>query len=1119
MPRPGSFQDIQERDRQRQALQSRLSTSLEEEEDPLATYVQFIQWINKNYADNDPSSGLQEVLQEATATFKNDSTYKNDLRYLKLWTQYARTMDRSAAIAAYASLVKNQIGISYSILYEEYAKLLEAEGKLSDAEHIFRSGIKRQVRPVERLKSRYRDFRARNGSVSSSAAVASTSLPSSGILSPTLTASTAQSRYALMLAPPAPGKRPEKLRYNTSLLFTEEGVEYSVQEARARSMGLLGKKWTALPTSRIVSASSPTSSVRVTFDDDGRKSHIQGYGARRKSMMNGEPTVTINTKEALADVFGMYNSPDKTMKLSGPGSKHAPLRKVEPIASFTPKQVQPPPETQGRVLGFRPFIDENAGSARKENKPRFTPFVDSSENKETLPTNRPTSVLKNAPTFSAPTTFSSGGFKNRTALEPDIIFSKVFTPANPKPTLPPPREAFTEDHGRAKPKPMPTHERAKSCQDVLSPPSDARPAAFTPFIDENKQRTPFKVFSRPPEAENVFTPKTPASTFKPLVDSKPTFTPYRDEPTPTPDEGIAPISHASSPNSIPDTSTEATETVEELAVEEEGAEEDGYNDDFPHDGYVPEEYETPVEDHDDSIEYPDGEGCQDVPLGGRFGQFNVMTPITERTLEYTSTRSVFTSTPGDHLHEEYDSLDGENEQADEDENQREKVQPWRPMNSPKHSSEDDLSTLEVQTGKLSLADALSLSASFRPSNPCNPFDPSILSTMLSLVSSDEDYYDLRDQQSNLLDGLQKFAKKVRKTSGGSHAGALDFSSSLPVTLHGRRYRVLDKLGEGGFGAVFQAKTLGVYDEDEDEDDLDEDEDDLQAMVALKVVRPRNIWEYHVLRRLHSVLPLSHRPSVVLPHALFAFRDESFMVMDFCSQGTLLGVVTKAVAAGVHQQGACLDELLVIFFAIELTRLLEAMHKEGFIHGDLKIDNCLLRLEDVPGGASAWSSVYQPSGEGGWSSKGIKLIDFGRTIDTRLFPSGQQFIADWATDERDCFEMREDRPWTYQTDYFGLAGIVYCLLFGKYFQSNSITNSGGRHKIATPFKRYWQTDIWNEFFDLLLNPCQIKGDGSLPLCSELESMRVRMETWLRANCNRTSNTLKGLLKKVEVACLR
>jgi len=45
-----------------------------------------------------------------------------------------------------------------------------------------------------------------------------------------------------------------------------------------------------------------------------------------------EPTVTINTKEALADVFGMYNSPEKMMRLAGvPGSKHVPLKKVEAV--------------------------------------------------------------------------------------------------------------------------------------------------------------------------------------------------------------------------------------------------------------------------------------------------------------------------------------------------------------------------------------------------------------------------------------------------------------------------------------------------------------------------------------------------------------------------------------------------------------------------------------------------------------------------------------------------------------------------------------------------------------------------------------------------------------------
>ena len=131
-----------------------------------------------------------------------------------------------------------------------------------------------------------------------------------------------------MLAPPAPGKRHEKLRFDLSLLFTEDGKEYSAQEARARSMGLLGKKWGPPPVSE--------STQRATFKDDLRK---QDPSKTTRTLPMGEPTVTINTKQALADVFGMYNSPEKTVRSAQfPGSKHAPLKRVEPVAPI----VRPP---------------------------------------------------------------------------------------------------------------------------------------------------------------------------------------------------------------------------------------------------------------------------------------------------------------------------------------------------------------------------------------------------------------------------------------------------------------------------------------------------------------------------------------------------------------------------------------------------------------------------------------------------------------------------------------------------------------------------------------------------------------------------------------------------------
>lgn len=38
-----------------------------------------------------------------------------------------------------------------------------------------------------------------------------------------------------------------------------------------------------------------------------------------------------------------------------------------------------------------------------------------------------------------------------------------------------------------------------------------------------------------------------------------------------------------------------------------------------------------------------------------------------------------------------------------------------------------------------------------------------------------------------------------------------------------------------------------------------------------------------------------------------------------------------------------------------------------------------------------------------------------------------------TDGFTCAEMKENRPWSYQTDIFCIAGTVHVMLFGEYMQ--------------------------------------------------------------------------------------
>ena len=195
-------------------------------------------------------------------------------------------------------------------------------------------------------------------------------------------------RYQPMLMPSQPGKRPERYRFNLPMLFTDDGIEYSVQEARARSMGLLGKKWGPPPPSEMHSFASSTASASslnssgssVTNNQPKPSMRRRGYDESERTVQGRgyaggytEPTVTLATKEALADVFGMYNSPEKTMR-NGPaaGSKYAPVRRIDPITpaggGTLQSALRQAKADENSMTPMQVFRDENAGSRNTREK-------------------------------------------------------------------------------------------------------------------------------------------------------------------------------------------------------------------------------------------------------------------------------------------------------------------------------------------------------------------------------------------------------------------------------------------------------------------------------------------------------------------------------------------------------------------------------------------------------------------------------------------------------------------------------------------------------------------------------------------------------------------------------
>jgi hypothetical protein len=78
--------DLLEKTREQFEERLLLSGQHEDEEDPLAIWVEYISWIDDNYPSGCPD--LAKILLRCGKQFQDDDRYKNSLKYLKIWIRY-----------------------------------------------------------------------------------------------------------------------------------------------------------------------------------------------------------------------------------------------------------------------------------------------------------------------------------------------------------------------------------------------------------------------------------------------------------------------------------------------------------------------------------------------------------------------------------------------------------------------------------------------------------------------------------------------------------------------------------------------------------------------------------------------------------------------------------------------------------------------------------------------------------------------------------------------------------------------------------------------------------------------------------------------------------------------
>ncbi|OTB18472.1 hypothetical protein K445DRAFT_315301 [Daldinia sp. EC12] len=1098
--------------------------NISESDDPLDVFDRYVRWTFDAYptAQATPQSQLHTLLERATKTFIGSAQYKNDPRYLKLWLHYIRFFSDSPR-ETYVFLSRHSIGEGLALFYEEYAAWLESAGRWAQAEEVYKLGIEREARPVQRLVRKFGEFEQRRAQQPD--AENTPSSPAIPTVRPALVAKidpfAAPARPADPQAPrPNMGvggqsSKPAKAKL---AVFSDAGAEPSAMS----KMGEGSKGWDTIGS----------------LADRKKENSVEA------KPWAGE-TLTTQVKKSNGPKMAIFRDPS----LSRIAESHIVIAPSKHQIIVNPQSgkrervfvnleaIYPTPEEPGTELSFEELWAANQGwldvsweedsFAEEQQEPDLGQGTEldmlSNQVAEKLVVHQDIVELdENGAIKENPRPTKSKKKKVMEYNETQIIKAKLDSPSGPK--------IKKKKNGANSEPTMTMHTKAATddIYDIFNAPLKPAQQEDTEESEEEEYTTDDDYTSG---GESVNTTRR-ISTSEVGDDDDIADDKSVSEWSEFTVQKHVPKLDGGSDNEEEDEGEQSDSEVSDLIDTGNHQEDDNVTpeDSPPRTRFIPippEDYEAPTRPYRDPAEMANNR----LPF---------MTPITERTesslgvITGAKPRYTGTKTPNGYI-----------DPTEEDEDEEGDDEDFEPPSSPLqevlsgHRSPPKLAQpllKKLKTAATSTPPSLGKlkevqKGSIIKEPMCNPVDAAIreeiLTRMRPSLSSYSGFYDHRAERCEKGAEIRKFVKAVAK-SGGKKDSEKTSTIHAPVVLEFpeimTEYTIKKELGAGAFAPVYLVENSSP----------ESDENDENAPVAmgrgafattrrapleaLKMEHPPTAWEFHMMRLAATRLGPHHRAtaSISAAHEMHLYQDEGFLFLPFHQHGTLLDVVNFFSETSKSP----MDEALAMFFSIELLRTVEGLHSKQIMHGDLKPDNCLLRLDS----AAPPSGPWRADGSAGWDTRGVVLIDFGRGIDMRAFEADVQFVADWRADQHDCAEVREGRPWTWQLDYHGLAGTIHTLLFGKYIETTRAdsgerglcTAAARRYKVREPLKRYWQTDIWHECFDLLLNPgahVEAEDGCRMPVTRGLRRVRERMEKWLEANGEKGVG-LRGLMARVE-----
>jgi serine/threonine protein kinase len=237
----------------------------------------------------------------------------------------------------------------------------------------------------------------------------------------------------------------------------------------------------------------------------------------------------------------------------------------------------------------------------------------------------------------------------------------------------------------------------------------------------------------------------------------------------------------------------------------------------------------------------------------------------------------------------------------------------------------------------------------------------------------------------------------------------------------QRYRILDKLGQGGMGAVYRAEDTR-----------------LDRVVALKVLPSHCIQDPDAVARFQrearALAKLSH-PNIVQAYDSGEDRGRHFLVMEFVDGVSLTrvlqeqGQITPTIAADYVQQAAL---------------GLQHAHERGLIHRDVKPGNLLLTSVRSSSSGSGNSTAYGL----------IKILDLGlaRFLQDQIAAPNvtREGTGMGTPDYMAPEQFRDAHHADARADIYALGCTLYHLLTGRVpFPGSSISEKWQAHEEKEP----------------------------------------------------------------------